>query len=260
MWASKCSRWANTHLPSARDSRSASAWSPSAMTITEEPACSMSAQVNPGATEAVRMPGWASSSWARPMIDLNGSSPVNCPATQSCGSWVQLIVGRISPRSVRTIRSAASRPRSARSVCGKLSHGMMTSAFAAICGVMLQCRSSVTKIGRSGPMTSLMASSRSPSPSSTPSATIAPCRSKSPPSTGMAACKRSMNSPFRRRQADASIGLDGCVAVHSNPTSSNPCSSALSRYPAGSRLVPRCASRISWPRTMPSGDPTANDS
>ena len=102
------------------------------------------------------------------------------------------------PRTCASHRSTSSNACSRTSSCGNPLNADQTSRpCRTICRVRWQCGSSSAPITTSGPTMARTRSSRSPSQSSYPSATIAPCSPSSTISTGNAS-RRSASSSSRR--------------------------------------------------------------
>ena len=106
-------RRAKIHAASSSALRCARSWSPSVITVTEEPTWGASASGKQVEIDAYRMPGRASISCRRSIACLIGGCAVIWFLPQIIGSGASAMAGRTPSRSTRAIRSAHSRPRSA---------------------------------------------------------------------------------------------------------------------------------------------------
>ena len=190
-------------------------WNSSASCIARRSPCSR----RPSVTTRMREPSSGTSAYGKQCAIDTDSTP-SCPSRaeilstkprMGCSVVGKLpimrqsasdITGRISPRIARSVSSTTSSPRSTKSVWGNSLKQMISVALRTRLTVMWQCGSSSTPIGTSGPTMARTCSRMSPSQSSQPSATMAPCMPSSTPSTGMAA--RSCCSTSSRKVSKAS--------------------------------------------------------
>ncbi len=184
------------------------------------------------------------------MIDLVGSTPENWRGPSgSTGSLRDAIAGAISPAAVRAASCIASLPRSALSICGYVSNGISAVGLLSICGPTFACRSSVAKIGMSGPAARRTRSRTAPSPSSNDSVTMAPCRS-STMASGLLVLSDSSMAPTTSSNTRSVTRPPGIALVATTGINSMPSSLAAATAPPMTVFVPARPSSSS-PRNNP---------
>ena len=124
---------------------------------------------------------------------------------------------------------------------------MSASAFSTIRAETLPCRSRLATSGTSWPITSRTRARISPSPSSTCSATMAPCRSRNTPSIGRRARMRSTRSAAICSKAASVTCADGLAEHHRVGSSVHPAFRAASTKPAAPTLTLRTLSKTASP-------------